>query len=638
MDDTPETPRELDPNKLLAPPEVRDYATYEPKLGSLPFDQVPWPIFEMLSARLLEAVYRGRLLQAFTYGGPGQAQYGIDVVALKSGSSKQTVMQCKNVRYVKRGQLRIWIAAFMSGRKLPEAESYILCLPYPIESDNKLVEEWSEQARLLAEKGITAELWSQNRLTALMRDQPALVAEFFGDNIASNFCARAPLPDKYPERYRCEFESKDGNYFVFENETVRFDMFVPDDRRPRVSASISFARSDLSGITFTIPGSTLVDWLQWVGHAKDLSKAPYSSQMTGVEGRHVFCAPDVRLLLDDSELGHIHWIFFKAWRAYKEATLYIESSWRFLRFDAIDGTQQKTFALAKVSRQLWRTILAFARDHDCGHGETDWNIFDGASGVLKVYVDSSTERLERGYHLIMYAYQEGGINLPYEDQIMLGWAPLTSISDEPVEMHPRLAWDAELTHEWIFSELVPAVRKWIEEKQGKENSRSGIFAKLLPRRRAEVDLSSHIYSLKRLPVRSLASGDVTSLALLEYTEVLQSYFHVYRRNAQISGQSIWSVLKLLVRLVPLIPVPDDHYIRNNLHLGDGPLQAELAKLAQRSPDTLSNSLWLDMILRSLIALLRDAEELPQSELVIIVESLVPLWERMAEDRRCDALR
>ena len=638
MGDYSETPRELDPNKLLESPELQDYLVYEPKLGSLPFDQVPWQSFEKLSARLLEAVSGGKIIQAFNYGGTGQAQYGIDVIALKSGSSKQTVLQCKNVRKVKRGELRKWIDKFLSDRKREDADHYILCVPCQIENDAKLVEEWSEQEQLLDSEGINAELWSLSRLHSMLRDQPGLIAEFFGDRYVSSFCAIPSVPDRYPERYRREFKSQNENYFIFENETARLDIFVPDDRRPRVSASLSFARADLSGITFTIPSSPLVDWLQWIGHARDLSKPPYALQAPGFEGRHVFCAPDVRLMLDDSELAHIHWIFKNAWLAYRQAAKDIEGKWRFLRFSPIEEAQKRTFALAKVSRQLWRTILAFAREHDCSHGKSDWCIFDGAPGVLKIYVETTTERLERGYHLIMYGYQEGGIVLPHEDSIVLGWAPLTSISDEPIEMHPRLAWDAEYTHEWIFRELVPAVKKWVERKQEEDYRSYGIFGRFIPRRRSNVDLSPHIFSLQKMPIRFMSSGTVTLAALVEYTEILQSFFHVYRRAAQVPGEAVTSILSLLIRLLPLIKAPDEHYIRGNLQLGDGDLSAEISKVILRGPVALRNPAWLDMSLRSLGAVLRDAQDFPNSELALIGEALAPLWDRMAEDRLCDSLR
>lgn len=636
--DSPENRQELDPNKLFEPPDACDYYVYDPRLKSLPFEQVPWQNFEKLSARLLEALFGSRFLQVFGYGRSGQAQYGIDIIALKPGSIKQTVMQCKNVREVKRGQLRTWVKHFLANKKASDSDHYILCIPYAVNEDANFIEEWAEQALLLDQRGINAELWGLDKLNELLREQAALVDVFFGEKIASGFCSRARIRDKYPARYRREFEEQYDNSVILENETVRLDLLVPDERAPRLAAILSFARSDLSGITFTVPSPTLVDWLQWIAHAADLSKAPYVAQASGQKGRYIFCAPEIRLMLDNDELCHLHWVFKRAWGAYILAAKSLESKWRFLRFSPIQGTQTKTFGLAKISRQLWRAFLSFAQEHDCRQGDSIWHIFERAPGTLKVYVDHSTDELERGYHLIMYAYQDGGITLPHEDNIILGWSPLTSISDEPLEMHPRLAWDAEFTHDWVFCSLLPAVREWIIQKETqRQNSQSGFFAKFLSSPHIDIDLSSHIYSLQAMSARAISSSSPKLSTLTGYAEDLQSYFHVYRRAPGISGESISSVLKLLARLVTMIRTPDEHYIRGNLQLGGDSLQAELKKLTERAPATF-NPAWLDMSLRSLIALLRDANELPQSELVLAIETLAPLWERMVEDRLCDMLQ
>lgn len=639
MNDTPENRQELDPNKLFEPPDACDYYVYDPRLKSLPFEQVSWQSFEKLSARLLEALFGSRFLQVFGYGRSGQAQYGIDIIALKPGSVKQTVMQCKNVREVKRGQLHTWVKQFLANKKASDSDHYILCIPFAVNEDAKLVEEWAEQALLLDRHEINAELWGLDKLNELLREQASLVEIFFGEKIASGFCSRARIPDKYPARYRREFEAQYDNSVVLENEIVRLDAFVPDERAARLAATLSFARSDLSGITFTVPSTTLLEWLQWIAHADDLSKAPYVTLASGQKGRYIFCAPDIRLMLDNDELCHLHWVFKRAWIAYISAAKSLESKWRFLRFNPIQDTQQKTFGLAKISRQLWRSFLSFAQEHDCRQGESVWHIFDRAPGILKVYVDHRTDKLERGYHLIMRAYQDGGFTLPHEDSIIIGWSPLTSISDEPLAMHPRLAWDAEFTYDWVFCSLLPAVREWIVQKETqRQNSQSGFFAKFLSIPHIDIDLSSHIYSLQAIPTRAISSSSPKLSTLAGYAEDLQSYFHVYRRVPDISGESVLSVLKLLARLVTMIRKPDERYIRGNLQLGDGSLQAELEKLTERAPSTLRNPAWLDMSLRSLIALLRDANELPQSELVLSIETLSPLWERMVEDRLCDTLR
>ncbi|MBR7745139.1 hypothetical protein [Undibacterium baiyunense] len=638
MSDDQENPRELDLNKFFEAPDCSDYFAYDPKLTSLPFEQVPWPSFEKLSARLLDATYSSRMLQVFGYGRQGQEQFGVDIIALKVGSKKQTVMQCKNVRNLRKGELRSWVRKFIEDKKVVDTEHYILCIPFAVEKDTKLLEEWTEQVFLLDSKGVTAELWSLNKLNTLLSNQPELVEVFFGAQISSRFCSTTLVPDKYPERYRCEFESQFENNFIFENETLRLDVFVPNERSPRFTSILSFARVDLSGITFSIPSLTMIKWLQWVGHTRDLSQAPYAKPLPGFNGRYIFVAPDIRLFLDESEVRHLHWVFSRAWRAYLEAAKSLEANWRFIRFDPIQETQKKTFALAKISRPLWRAFLSFAQEHDSGQGNTKWHIFERSTGSLKVFVDVDTESLDRGYHLILDAYQQGGITLPYDEKVDLGWSAITSISNEPVAMHPRHAWDAEYAHNWLFNEFLPAVHEWIiREEVQKAKDGANFFTKLVMRPAPSVDLSPHIYSLQGFPARSMSNSNPTLESLTKNAEQLQSHFHVYRRDAALNTSDVLPVLRLLKRLANMVNENSDRHIRGNLQLGDGSLSEELEKRIESSQESSYSSKLLDMALRSLLALIWNIERLPEPEMVVISETLNPLWDRMIEDRLCDTL-
>jgi hypothetical protein len=634
----PQEPKEIDVNSLLGAPEEWESFVYDPQIESLPVERLSWQRFEKLCAKLLIRVSKSRLLQAFRYGRSGQPQFGIDILATKPGSKKQLLMQCKHVEKLNRGDLKAWVDKFLAKSKHEDADEFILCIACDFEQDQKLVEEWAHAAQRLSDKKIAPAIWGFTQINDFLRQEPEIVGEFFGTQFIPKFCSVAPNPEKYPERYRSQYRNKSENYVVFENETVRLDLFVPNERAARVSASLSFARADLSGITFAIPGETMVEWLQWAGHTSDLSKSPYASKSITNDDRYVFTAPEVRLMLDPVELGHLHWIFKSAWKDYLEAANSLESKWRFLRFDPIADTRNKTFGVMRVSRPLWRAILDFCQDHDFAKGSDPLNIFDGAPGVLKIYVDTSTADLDRGYHLIMYAYQSGGIAGPYDDSLTLGWSALTSITDVPEVLHPRKAWDAELAHNWLLGTLIPAIEDWINRKNnGKQQRRFSLFGRMFEKPESRVDLTYHFSSLARLTSRDISGGETSLQRLIDKVHNLQSHFHVYTRKAEIESQLAILVLESCARLANLIPVEKDSYIRGNLRLGDGKLTAELMALAQSDSNKFRNPNWLDYSLRSLIALLEGTDELPESELILLSEVLSPIWSRMREDWICSAL-
>jgi hypothetical protein len=632
------SPSEIDLNEFLRGENNWQPFVFDPQIESLPVERLRWDNFERLCAKLLMRREKGRLLQAFRYGRSGQSQFGIDILALKPGSKKQLLMQCKHVQQVKKGQLSTWIKKFLNEAKCKDADEFILCIASDIEQDRNLVEEWASLGQQLLEQGIAPSIWSLPQIIDYLRQEPEIVEEFFGKQFVPDFCSVAVIPEKYPIRFRQQYRNKSDNYAVFENETVRLDIFVPNERAPRVSTSLSLARADLSGITFTIPGEIMVSWLQWTAHAENFSNEPYAIKAHGFEDRYIFIAPDVRLMLDSAELTHLRWIFQNAWQDYFDAANELESKWRFLLFEPISIVREKTFGVAQVSRPLWRSILKYCQEHDFAHGSGAMNIFDGAPGAMKVYVPHDTTTLDCGYHLIMYAYQDAGNAGPYDDKLILGWTPLTSIGGSPQELHPRKAWDAAYSHEWIFNSLMPKIQEWINlDRTGRQNQFVSLFKQFSPKKPRTIDLSSHIYSLARSSSRDVLGTEADLQEIILKVHEMQSHFHVYQRKAIIESSLIVAVLKACARLAILITLVDDNYIRGNLQLGNRRLNIEIDELADAVPSKFCTPSWMDRSLCSLIAFLEGAESLPESELNRLSESLGPIWARIREDWICAAL-
>lgn len=629
--------QEIDLNELLQVPTKKPLI-YNPSLEFLPINLLNWATFEKLCVRLLTNLNRGKLTQAFRYGETGHKQFGIDILALKIASNKQLLMQCKHIKKLKRGDIKNYIDKFLEEKKNQDSDEFILGVACDFEHDPQLVEEWAAAKRQLSEKGIFSEIWGFNQINDFLRLEPEIVKQFFGEEYVSSFCSEVPSTEKYPEKYRSQFLHRDANYVVIENETIRFDLFVPSEQSAKVTATISFARSDLSGITLSLPGKTVVEWMQWAGHTSNFGDAPYVMKAAWHEDRYVFVAPEARLMLDSSELTHLHWIFQTAWNEYIQAALELERKWRFLRFKALVDKRKKIFGLMRISRPLWKVILEFCQDHESSKGSGVMHVFEYASMEIKVYVGAKTEHLDRGYHLTMYAYQDGGATSKNEDKLTLGWTPLMSISDMPEPLHPRKAWDAEFTHDWLTKTLIPAVEEWINAKEKQQWKKNTFFLKrILGKPPERIHLRSHFYSLSDLPARQMSNHGMDLPRVIENIHKLQSHFHIYYRKAEIEPKHIITVIQACARLAPLITLESDRYIRGNLNLGDEDLVVELEKLVAADPKKFGTPAWMDYALRSLLDILENTSSFPESELAALSESFSPAWDRMREDLICEVL-
>lgn len=82
-----------------------------------------------------------------------------------------------------------------------------------------------------------------------------------------------------------------------------------------------------------------------------------------------------------------------------------------------------------------------------------------------------------------------------------------------------------------------------------------------------------------------------------------------------------------------MPYFADDYIRGKLNLNIGTTNQQLKKLLHESDQTISASPgWLDHILRALLAILRNKDELSSYELEVFSEGIRGVWNRYIEDR------
>jgi hypothetical protein len=631
----------IDVAHLLGSSTAGEVLVYDPLIESLPIEKLGWEKFEMMCAHLI-AKLDSDILEARRYGASGQAQFGIDIVALRRSSNSRLFAQCKHVKALKRGQIATITRKFLSEGSAHRGAEFILCVSTAIETDRQLADEWFEAHKLLQESGVHGTLWDLGTLNKLLRSHPEIVETFFGKQFVPRFCSYPIPPERYPSKYRTQYSSAsepathDGFYY-FEDTTVRLDMFVPSDRSPKVSCMLLFARSDLHGMAVSIPGETIVSWMRWLAHSGDSESRPYAVPVPR-ENRYVLQAPHVRLVLEADELQNLEWILRAAWPVYLAAARKIEQQWRCLRFRQVEGAQKNVFGIVRVTNWLWRAIIKFANSHDCDAGAGPMYVFDRAPGVLKVYVDRDTSELDRGYHLIMYAYKEAGVaSLWGNDDVVLGWEPLEVMEGGPAQIGPRNAWDAEFAHQWILETLLPNVEHWINASEPmREPGLRGVLETIMRRPNPHVSVKDDVRSLANLSQRELTNESSDCSVVFQQVAELQLHFHSYASHVAVETSLISSIIAATSRIVDCCNDPDDRYIRNTLQLSDGLLSDELSKLAT-SGEIKPTKMWMDLSLRCLLSALESSPKLSTSEFGRLLDNLRPAWERMREDMICDSL-
>jgi NACHT domain-containing protein len=168
-----------DPEGGLPPPPVVKRAT------ELPFTDLPeWRDFERLCRRLAER--DGNVEHVLSYGTPGQAQYGIDIlVRLVDGTYE--VWQTKRYKHIRPAEVRAAIGLFLAHRWASQAKKFVLAVACNLESTG-VVEAIEEARDSLVAKTIAFEPVDAAELSARLICEPEIVDDYFGRPWAQALC------------------------------------------------------------------------------------------------------------------------------------------------------------------------------------------------------------------------------------------------------------------------------------------------------------------------------------------------------------------------------------------------------------------------------------------------------------------
>jgi hypothetical protein len=183
-------------SSLYAPASVTTPAPVIGQLEELPFTSLTWENFERLPLRMMRDVEG--LRDAQLYGDRGQAQLGLDIVAL-APDGDGVALQSKEYKRFYRSNLAAAIKKFRDTKRPFEVERLILGVACAVKSTGA-VEELALQRKAL--HPIVLDMWDAQELSTLLRDRPEIVIEYFGMPTAEAFClpfkidvARVPSAD-----------------------------------------------------------------------------------------------------------------------------------------------------------------------------------------------------------------------------------------------------------------------------------------------------------------------------------------------------------------------------------------------------------------------------------------------------------
>lgn len=167
---------------LNATPSTPVPAPVVGKLDLLPFNALSWEDFERLQWRVMRDV-KG-LRHAQLYGDRGQAQKGLDIVALAPDGTGVALQSKKYTRFGA-SNIKAAVKKFRTTTRPFTVETFIIGVARPVKT-TAAIDELAAQRRAL--QPINLEMWDAQELSYLLRGRPDIVIEYFGMLTAEAFC------------------------------------------------------------------------------------------------------------------------------------------------------------------------------------------------------------------------------------------------------------------------------------------------------------------------------------------------------------------------------------------------------------------------------------------------------------------
>jgi hypothetical protein len=188
----------------------------ETNIQVLPISQLNWPDAEKLFLRLLQTVRP--VTYAKLFGTPGQGQAGIDayarlpldLTASDPSGRDYITLQSRRVKSLTATKIKDAVDDLLKGEWADKTRTFYYATSYDLQ-ETKLDKALRTQGDRLAALGVTFVPWGVQEVSALLKNHPRIVDDFFGRNWVEAFCGpqaaqalanNLPAPDSRELRTR----------------------------------------------------------------------------------------------------------------------------------------------------------------------------------------------------------------------------------------------------------------------------------------------------------------------------------------------------------------------------------------------------------------------------------------------------
>ncbi len=422
----------------LRPEGLRDVPTFA-RLGHEQFEE--------LVLDWIRAEYPGADAHRF---GPGPlSQQGYDIEATLSNGVR-ICCECKGRKDTfGRKQLVRATEKFLKGTKADWTnEFWIVTSGLNSRTSGKAVLD----AKLACEaRGKTFTYVWREKLWSRVKNHPEVVRTYLGKDwweISLAWCHARFLQSREEARRKQGFTTfSSESEEIYDDGYLRLTLRLPNATKLETSAGVIVKTDGLERALITLSNDNVLD-------AFNESLWPDSKPLLATEfmGQGWAQIGNVRVRLNHDVFAKLACNLRSARNRWTDRISTLERELEAAGFQFLSDSYVK---LGQIKVGMWREMISFASEHDARNGQSQWHIFDPSAIDVKVFTDTETAEMDRGYHLRLTTRQRLTDSTPDGENLDLVWCPLPSVIDGEPARGTRRAWGCETAVDWLKEELIP---------------------------------------------------------------------------------------------------------------------------------------------------------------------------------------